>query len=133
MKDRTAIILIIVGIVVIIGLLVFIFSTEKPVPVYTYEECVSQGNVVDEIDGMQRCTTKQGKVFFKLDKSGFCGQSTSGVCESDSDCVADGCSGQVCRSTNESPVITTCEWRECYDDEKYNVGCGCIGRRCGWA
>lgn len=132
MKDSTAIILIIMGIFVVIALLIFISRVEKPKPVYSYEECVGQGNIIDEVNGTKRCTTKQGKVFFELDNSVFCGTSTQGVCDSDADCVTDGCSGQICRSASEQAVITTCEWRECYDDKKFGVKCSCIGGGCRW-
>lgn len=130
MKDKTAVILIIIGIVAIVGLLIFIYKSEKPVPVYTYEECVAQGNLVDEVNRTERCTTKQGKVFLKLEE--FCGSSTEGLCDSDSDCVTDGCSGQVCRSVKEEAVVTTCEWQECYDNNKFNVRCGCTEGKCEW-
>ncbi|MEM0468783.1 MAG: eight-cysteine-cluster domain-containing protein [Pyrobaculum sp.] len=64
---------------------------------------------------------------------GFCGISTNGPCESDADCLRDGCSGQVCRSVREEPVVTTCEWRDCYDAEKYKVACKCVNGMCQWA
>ncbi len=133
MKDKTAVILIVIGIIGIIGMLIFIFKTEKPVPVYTFDECVAQGNAVDEFEGRQRCMTKQGKVFFNIDESEFCGTSSEGICESDADCVTDGCSGQICRSVNDESAITTCEWQECYDDEKFNVRCGCVKNKCIWS
>ncbi|MEM5798293.1 MAG: eight-cysteine-cluster domain-containing protein [Candidatus Aenigmatarchaeota archaeon] len=67
-----------------------------------------------------------------LDKSGFCGTSTYGICQNDNDCIVGGCSGQVCQSKNEEPIITTCEWRECYDAKSYDVVCKCIDNRCKW-
>jgi eight-cysteine-cluster-containing protein len=63
---------------------------------------------------------------------GFCGFSTGGPCSTDADCYHGGCSGQVCQSTEEDPVITTCEWRDCYDDVAYNVACGCVAGSCSW-
>ncbi len=63
---------------------------------------------------------------------GFCGWSTYGKCETDFDCVVDGCSGQVCRSKYEKPILTTCEWRECYDKRLYKASCRCIGGKCQW-
>ncbi|MCS7144554.1 MAG: DUF333 domain-containing protein [Archaeoglobaceae archaeon] len=60
----------------------------------------------------------------------FCGWSTYGKCNSDKDCVIDGCSGQVCRSAFEDPIVTTCEWRDCY--EKSQVRCACINNACQW-
>jgi eight-cysteine-cluster-containing protein len=72
-----------------------------------------------------------GKKVFP-DKAGFCGWSTEGACQSDADCVTGGCSGQVCQSKDEEPVITTCEYRECYDENAYGVGCGCVAGKCQW-
>jgi eight-cysteine-cluster-containing protein len=65
-------------------------------------------------------------------KSGFCGWATGGECRSDSDCIRGGCSGQVCQSVKEGAAITTCEWRECYNADKYKVSCNCIENRCEW-
>jgi len=62
----------------------------------------------------------------------FCGWSTNGACSSDSECVTGGCSGQVCQSTSEEPVATTCEWRNCYDASKYGLSCGCVVGECKW-
>lgn len=62
----------------------------------------------------------------------FCGQSTFGRCSSDSDCQKGGCSGQVCQSKSEKPVITTCEFKDCYDAESYDLGCKCVEKKCQW-
>lgn len=65
--------------------------------------------------------------------SEFCGTSTYGACISDANCIADGCSGQVCRSASEESIITTCEWTECYDKEAFGVSCDCVNEQCQWA
>jgi eight-cysteine-cluster-containing protein len=65
-------------------------------------------------------------------KEGFCGWETKGWCKSDFDCVAGGCSGQVCESTHENAVRTTCEYNECYDAQAYGVRCGCVQGLCQW-
>ncbi|MBI4972921.1 MAG: thermonuclease family protein [Candidatus Omnitrophica bacterium] len=73
---------------------------------------------------------------FALDKvysEEFCGRSTYGECSSDEDCISDGCSSQICRSINEESIFSTCEWRECYDAKKYNLGCKCVKNKCQWA
>jgi eight-cysteine-cluster-containing protein len=62
----------------------------------------------------------------------FCGRSTHGNCATDSGCVKGGCSGQVCQSKDEEPVITTCEWRECYNASAYGLGCVCVNEQCRW-
>ncbi|NYZ77745.1 eight-cysteine-cluster domain-containing protein [Candidatus Micrarchaeota archaeon] len=63
---------------------------------------------------------------------GFCGSSTDGPCSSDADCMSGGCSGQVCQSKSEEPVVTTCEYRECYNAAAYGLSCGCVGGNCEW-
>lgn len=65
-------------------------------------------------------------------KSKFCGSSTYGTCENDNECTTGGCSGQVCQSTNEESIITTCEYRECYDASKYGLSCKCVKNKCQW-
>jgi len=62
----------------------------------------------------------------------FCGTSTRGQCSSDVDCITGGCSGQVCQSRSEEPVITTCEYTECYNAQAYGVTCGCVNNKCQW-
>lgn len=68
-----------------------------------------------------------------IEGEGFCGFSTYGRCTKNDDCIKDGCSGQVCRSIYEERIITTCEWRECYDASKYGLSCRCVNRVCAWA
>jgi len=62
----------------------------------------------------------------------FCGTSTKGQCSSDADCIAGGCSGQVCQSKSEEPAITTCEYRDCYNNQAYGVVCKCVNNKCQW-
>ncbi len=63
----------------------------------------------------------------------FCGWSTNGECVYDSDCIAGGCSIQLCQSKDEAPAVTTCEWRDCYDASKYGLTCGCVDGKCQWS
>ena len=74
------------------------------------------------------CTKQENPI----DLGGFCGTSTLGACETDAECVTDGCSGQVCRSVSQGPIETTCEYLECYDDITYGVQCGCVNSKCQW-
>lgn len=67
-----------------------------------------------------------------VQKEEFCGTSTNGYCTMDTECTTDGCSGQVCRATSEEPVITTCEWKACYDAQTYSVSCRCVQGACQW-
>ncbi len=63
---------------------------------------------------------------------GFCGTSTLGSCATSADCVSGGCSGQVCQSKDEESVITTCEFRDCYNAAAYNLKCECFNNKCQW-
>ena len=112
---------------------------EDVVPFKTKEECeLACGR-------MWSCWAIQQEGSNELDKSWikqiektltleeFCGWSTYGNSSSDSDCTAGGCSGQVCQSKYEEPVITTCEWRDCFDASKYGLKCRCIDGRCQWS
>jgi eight-cysteine-cluster-containing protein len=96
-----------------------------------------KGEYVIQIWGVEFRDTPTSLLFEKsmtiVPSDDFCGTSTLGTCSSDADCMTGGCSGQVCQSRFETPRITTCEWRDCYDAKKYGYGCKCIQRRCQWA
>ncbi len=59
----------------------------------------------------------------------FCGWSTYASCKTDSDCRVGGCSGQVCMGAGED-IVTTCEWKECYNPS--GMRCGCVNNACQW-
>ncbi len=61
----------------------------------------------------------------------FCGLSTYHECESNADCAVGGCSGHVCGGANED-MSTTCEYRDCYNAEKFGAICGCYDGKCKW-
>lgn len=63
----------------------------------------------------------------------FCGSSTKGECTTNTDCATGGCSSQICQSINEESIISTCEYRDCYDAKKYNLECQCLNQQCQWA
>jgi len=63
----------------------------------------------------------------------FCGYSSKGPCNKNKDCLTGGCSGQVCHSNTEKMAITTCEYRECYDERKYGLSCKCVDGECMWS
>jgi eight-cysteine-cluster-containing protein len=63
---------------------------------------------------------------------GFCGYSTNGPCSTDGDCFSAGCSGQICQSKSDESSMTTCEWKDCYSAEKYNLSCKCMSGQCIW-
>ncbi len=65
-------------------------------------------------------------------KADFCGTSTKAACEIDADCIASGCSGQICQAKTEQSAITTCEMKDCYIAKNYGVGCLCRDKKCQW-
>lgn len=67
----------------------------------------------------------------KLEKrvSEFCGWSSYASCKDDMDCKVGGCSGQVCMGVGEN-IVTTCEWRDCYNPN--GMKCGCFKGTCQW-
>jgi eight-cysteine-cluster-containing protein len=62
----------------------------------------------------------------------FCGWTTNGACQVDDDCQMSGCSKQVCMAKAEGEVITICEFKDCYQAEKYQKSCGCVAGTCQW-
>ena len=67
-----------------------------------------------------------------LPEESFCGTSTKASCTSDSDCISSGCSGQICQSSSEEQSISTCEYKDCYDEAVYGFSCTCIEQKCSW-
>jgi len=59
------------------------------------------------------------------------GSDKEGECSADADCVAAGCSKELCISTKEaeSGVMSTCEMRPCFTVLET---CGCDAGRCRW-
>lgn len=71
--------------------------------------------------------------FTEVLKEGFCGRSTMSYCINDLDCVRGGCSGSICQAKTDEQVLTTCEYRECYNPELYSLSCSCVDSRCQWS
>lgn len=65
-------------------------------------------------------------------KDNFCGRSTYGKCSGNSDCIAGGCSGQICQAKSEEPIVSTCEYTDCYNAETYKLECQCVEKKCQW-
>jgi eight-cysteine-cluster-containing protein len=55
-----------------------------------------------------------------------------GECSSDADCVASGCSQELCTSTAAAAegLMSTCEMRPCF---KVLDACGCVEGHCRWS
>ena len=122
-----------IGLVLLIFIILFV--------VFVKFTCYGQHGFSPEVTG--NCNECQCKgLFDKACKSyedcvnvsgDFCGTSTNGICQTPSDCVTDGCSGQVCKSVSEAEIITTCEMRSCYNSSKYWKICDCVDNKCQWA
>ena len=53
-----------------------------------------------------------------------------GACARDADCMATGCSGQVCANAS---TVTTCEFRPEYACYSQHARCGCMEGACAWS
>ena len=80
-----------------------------------------------------RWVIDEGNCSWKCTDEEFCGSSTLASCSFDSDCKIGGCSSQVCQGVNEEGIITTCEYRDCYDSGEFGLSCGCDNLRCEWS
>jgi eight-cysteine-cluster-containing protein len=123
----------------------------RPVTEYTVAEVLNQTCSIDQDCGTPmnylilshcpytskclegKCTVVCPKPFTIPGKpESFCGRSTNATCKTDSDCVKGGCSSQICQGKAEEPMITTCEYRDCYNAAAYNLSCGCDEGKCRW-
>jgi eight-cysteine-cluster-containing protein len=87
-----------------------------------YPEVVPAGSLTGMITGQPLLATQDV----------FCGWSTYHECESNGDCAAGGCSGQVCGGVNED-LTTTCEYKDCYNADKFGAFCECYEGKCRWS
>lgn len=63
----------------------------------------------------------------------FCGSSLYSECEQDSDCKIGGCSSQLCGSQAAvDNMMSSCEFRPCYDHTRFDLNCGCKNNICQW-
>lgn len=101
--------------------------------------CYGQNGFVRWKDGCNLCKCSGPFAYSCEDNicgpinNGFCGTSTYGNCQAESDCITDGCSGQICKSVYEDSYVTTCEMRDCYNNELYNLECSCVENKCQWS
>ncbi|MCK4552752.1 eight-cysteine-cluster domain-containing protein [Candidatus Pacearchaeota archaeon] len=125
------IVILLLSLIILVALL-----NKQPQEITNFNDCANAGYPILESYPRQ-CKTPDGRFFTEIIpptelSEDFCGLSTYGSCSSDFDCIKGGCSGQVCQSKNEEPIITTCEFRECYNAEKYDMQCKCVNEKCQW-
>ncbi|MBI2584092.1 MAG: eight-cysteine-cluster domain-containing protein [Candidatus Aenigmarchaeota archaeon] len=89
--------------------------------------CIGQGTIGEDTE-----TGESGFIVAGAELGGFCGFSTGSSCTKDSDCTVGGCSSQVCQGVSEESIITTCEYRECYNAPAFGAECGCANAKCTW-
>ena len=111
------------------GCFEYIAETFISIDVEKAQQACNEIKEFDNIKSREDCYNKIQKPFLKKE---FCGWSTYGKCSSDLDCMTGGCSSQVCQSKKEEPIITTCEWRDCYNAKIYGIACKCIENKCQW-
>ncbi len=74
------------------------------------------------------CDDYQSSCADRSPASGACVINTEDECETDADCVAGGCGGEVCFNPAESSGISTCG---CTSPTGVG-GCGCVAGKCSW-
>lgn len=75
----------------------------------------------------------ESSIFTEILREDFCGRSTMSYCLNNLDCVRGGCSGSICQAKTDEQVLTTCEYRDCYDAASYGLSCSCVDSKCQWA
>lgn len=137
-----------ISIIGIVGMLILItgcsdkgLEPEAPVEINNFEDCIAAGNPAMESYPRQ-CAVPGGNTFVEevppvepptAPEEDFCGSSTEAECDFDSDCKTAGCSGQICQGVKEEESFSTCEYKDCYNEETYGVSCGCVEGSCQWA
>ena len=58
------------------------------------------------------------------------GPEAAGECTTDADCVAVGCSQEMCVATTQSGLVSTCERLPCFS---VLDACGCVEGLCSWS
>ncbi|MCX8200134.1 MAG: DUF333 domain-containing protein [Candidatus Micrarchaeota archaeon] len=110
----------------------YVLPGYKEARCYKGDPCALCGGSKCQVSGslpsIVKCTSSG-----KEQGSGFCGWSTEGPCNSDSDCVHGGCSSQICQARSEGIIMSSCEFKECYKPTLYGVVCRCVGGKCKWA
>lgn len=123
-----------------LGIILFLDFQKKPKIITSFEECAAAGYPI-AVTYPPQCKTPDGKTFVEkispteppqIANPAFCGSSSHKKCSTNSGCVAGGCSGQICQSINDEQIITTCEYKNCYDAKKYGLRCGCFSNECQW-
>lgn len=81
--------------------------------------CDNFGDCCD--DYVESCTGREPA-------SGVCVRNSQDECQTDADCMAGGCGGELCFNPAVSDGITTCD---CGAPTNVN-GCGCVSGQCTW-
>jgi len=74
------------------------------------------------------CDDYQAACAERSPASGMCVRNSNDECETDADCVAGGCGGEVCFNPAASSGISTCD---CGSPTGV-AGCGCVAGQCTW-
>ncbi len=88
---------------------------------YCDDACTGYGDCCADIDDM--CSEPE-----RVPASGMCIKNSNDQCQSDSDCTAGGCGGELCFNPAVSDGISTCE---CTTPTAVE-GCGCVNGSCSW-
>ena len=85
------------------------------------DACAGYGDCCSDID--DQCGEAE-----RVPASGMCVKNSNDECQTDSDCTAGGCGGELCFNPAVSNGISTCECTTPTNVE----GCGCVNGSCSW-
>lgn len=88
---------------------------------YCDDVCEGYGDCCADID--DQCSEPE-----RVPASGMCVKNSNDECQTDSDCNAGGCGGELCFNPAVSSGISTCE---CTTPTQVD-GCGCVNGSCSW-
>ena len=112
------------------GCFEFVAEAFTRIDIEKAEQACNEIKGFDNVKSKENCYIKIQELSLKEE---FCGRSSYGECSSDLDCTTGGCSNHVCQSKKEESIITTCEWRDCYNAKIYNFSCKCVESKCQWS
>jgi len=82
----------------------------------------------DQCAGYGDCCDDYQDVCGREIASGMCVKNSLDECETDADCVAGGCGGELCYNSASGNGISTCEC----STPTGPTGCGCVAGQCAW-
>ncbi len=140
-KNKSLWIVLAVLFVLVFSLILYFYRTSDSEEVASFKDCVEAGYPILETYPRQ-CKLPYGEIFVEdlesyessegLHEGEFYGSSTYYPCQSDEDCVVDGCNGEICSSVEEEGMASICLFPEEPLPTDLGYSCGCFDGECKW-